>query len=177
MKTKEQLIPEINRLVKTNFLNSGRYKYLAHTLNNIIEDNEEIKIISTGKYIKKDINILSTNKRVLIVNTGITPQRDEIRIDKINSLMLQSRGIIPELHIVVSGTEFIIENITKGQEFINIVNEQMDNYKSFNIEINKTIEKDITDKIERLEELHKEGVLTDYEFSTKKMELLEKLKK
>ena len=33
------------------------------------------------------------------------------------------------------------------------------------------------DKIERLAELYREGVLTEYEFATKKMELLEKLKK
>lgn len=38
-------------------------------------------------------------------------------------------------------------------------------------------EADIIDKVEKLAQLHKEGILTDYEFSTKKMELLEKLKK
>lgn len=53
----------------------------------------------------------------------------------------------------------------------------MNNYKSFKIEINKTVEKDVTDKIEKLATLHKEGELTDYEFAMKKMELLEKLKK
>lgn len=177
MKTKEQLQTEINNLVKINFLNSGRYKYLAHTLNNIIEDDEDIKIICTGKYNNKQLEILSTNKRILMVNSGIVPQRSEIRIEKINSLILQSKGITTSLHIIVSGTEFIIENISKCQEFMNIVNEQINNYKSFKIEINRTTEKDITDKIQRLAELHKEGILTDYEFSTKKMELLEQLKK
>ena len=41
-------------------------------------------------------------------------------------------------------------NRGKSHEFMNIANEQRENYKSFKIEINKTIEKDITDKIEQL---------------------------
>ena len=38
-------------------------------------------------------------------------------------------------------------------------------------------EETIEDKIKKLAELHKDGILTDYEFATKKIELLEKIKK
>lgn len=38
---------------------------------------------------------------------------------------------------------------------MNIVNEQINNYKSFKIEVNKTVEKDIMGKTERLAELQK----------------------
>lgn len=73
----------------------------------------------------------------------------------------------------------VIENVPKSDVsiFINKVNEQIDNYRNFSVEINQNIEKDITDKIKKLGELHKEKVLTDYEFSMKKMELLDKFKK
>ncbi len=45
------------------------------------------------------------------------------------------------------------------------------------IEHRYTVEKTIEDKIKELGKLYKEGLLTEYEFATKKMELLEKLKK
>lgn len=177
MKTKEQLLKEINTLVKINFFNSGRYKYLAHTLNDTIENDEEIKIVCSGICNNKKMEILCTNKRILMVNTGIVPQRKEIRIDKVDSLQLTSKVLSTALHITTTGTDYIIENLTNCQEFMNIVNKEMNNYKSFNIEVNKTVEKDITDKIEKLAELYKDGILTEYEFETKKMELLENLKK
>lgn len=45
------------------------------------------------------------------------------------------------------------------------------------IEHRYTVEKTIEDEIKELGKLYKEGLLTEYEFATKKMELLEKLKK
>lgn len=177
MKTEKQLYNEISNLVKIGFLNNGRYKYLSYTLKDSIQDDEDIKIICSGKYKNKQLEILSTNKRIIMVNTGIMPERNEISIEKIDSMQLESKGLFIALHINVGSTKFIIENLSNYQEFMNVVNEQMNNYKSFKIEINKTVEKDVTDKIEKLAELHKEGILTEYEFATKKMELLESLKK
>lgn len=177
MKTEKQLYTEIKNLVKVNFLNNGRYKYLAYTLKNTIQDDEEIKIISSGKFEGKQLEILVTNKRILMVNSGIVPERHEISIEKIEALQLETKGITTRLCINIAGNKFIIENLANYQNFMNIVNEQMNNYKSFKIEVNKTVEKDIMDKIERLAGLQKEGILTEYEFATKKMELLEQLKK
>lgn len=45
------------------------------------------------------------------------------------------------------------------------------------IEHRYTVEKTIEDEIKELGKLYKDGLLTEYEFATKKMELLEKLKK
>lgn len=177
MKTEQQLQQEISKLVKINFINRGRYTYLIHNLKNIIQDNEEIKAISSGKCNNKELEILITNKRILMVNSGIMPVRHEISIEKIDSLTYEIKNLKSFLHIVSGGVDFIIESISNAQEFMNIANEQMEKYKTFKIEINKTIEKDITDKIEKLAELYKEGILTEYEFATKKMELLEKIKK
>ena len=177
MKTREQIKEEISKIVKMNFFNSGRYKYLSYTLDNVIQDDENILIICAGKYNNKQLEVLCTNKRILMVNSGIVPERVEIRIDKIDSLSLESTGLSTKLRIHTTGADYIIEQLINCREFMNVVNEQIDNYKSFNIEINKNIEKDITDKIEKLAELYKDGILTEYEFSTKKMELLEQLKK
>ena len=176
MKKEQELLNEICALVKVNFFNKGRYKYLAHTLNNIIEDNEEIKIICSGIYNNKQLEVLCTSKRILMVNSGIVPQRHEISIEKIEGLSLEGKGLSTNLHIIIGGKEFILQAVNNCQEFMNVVHEQMNNYKSLKININNTVEKDISDKIEKLSQLYKDGVLTEYEFNMKKMELLDKVK-
>ncbi len=130
MKKENQLLYEINSLVKVNFFNKGRFKYLAHTLNSVIEDDEEIKIICSGRNDNKQLEILCTNKRILMVNSGILPQRNEIRIENIEAITLESKGLLTKLHIIIAGKEFIIENMTDYQNFMNIVNEQINNYKN-----------------------------------------------
>ena len=177
MKSEKTILNEISNLVEMNFLNKGKYKYFAHILSEMMLDNEEIKIICLGKCNDKQQEVFCTNKRIFVLNNSIMPQTKVINIEKIDSLQIENKGLFRRLHIVYGGTEFIIDNLTESQKFISTVNEQQDNYKSFKVEINKTVEKDILDKIEKLAELYKDGVLTEYEFSTKKMELLEQLKK
>lgn len=176
MKKENELLYEINSLVKVNFFNKGRFKYLAHTLNNIIEDDEEIKIICSGRYDNKQLEILCTNKRILMVNSGIVPQRTEISIEQIEALSLEGKGLSINLHIIVGGKDFILQGVTNCQEFMNVVHEQMNNYKHLRINIKNTVEKEITDKIEKLSQLYQDGILTEYEFETKKKELLDKVK-
>ena len=178
MKNKKEIETQIKGVL-------GNYKLL--TLNNIafylekvIQDDEEIKAFVFGVYENEKMNLLTTNKRVIIFKVGIIKSSQiEIPIEKINSIA-QSRGFMSgEIHIWDSSSKISLTKVPINliDNFVKATNEQINNYKSFKIEVNKTIEQDITDKIEKLAGLHKEGILTDYEFSTKKMELLEKLKK
>lgn len=149
-------------------------------LSEILQADEDIIAFAIGKYQNKNMNVLTTNKRVIIFNKSfIKCTQIEIPIEKITSIAQNIGLIYGEIHIWDSSSEILIDKIPIKQvkQFVKLTNEQMNNYKSFKIEINKTVEKDITDKIERLAELHKEGILTEYEFATKKMELLESLKK
>lgn len=155
-------------------------KRIYNYINEMIRENEEVVALVNGTYEGKDMYLLATNKRIIIFNKGwLSSTQVEIPIEKINSIG-QSKGIVfGEIHIWDSSSKIVITNVHKNDiaKFVKIANEQMDNYKSFKIEVNKTTERDTVDKIEKLAELHKEGTLTDYEFATKKMELLDNLKK
>lgn len=155
-------------------------KRIYNYINEMIRENEDVVALVNGAYEGKNMYLLATNKRIIIFNKGLLSSTQvEIPIEKINSIG-QSKGIIfGEIHIWDSSSKIVITNVHKNDidKFVKIANEQMDNYKSFKIEVNKTTERDTMDKIEKLAELHKEGTLTDYEFATKKMELLDNLKK
>lgn len=153
---------------------------IAKYLKEILQENEEIVAYATGVYDGKRMNLLTTNKRVIIFNKGlIRVTQVEIPIEKINSIGKYKGLISGKIHIWDSSSKIEINNVPKKQiePFVNATNQQINNYKSFKIEVNNITEKDIADKIDKLAELHKEGVLTDYEFTMKKMELLEKIQK
>lgn len=155
-------------------------KKIYNYINEMIRENEEVVALVNGAYEGKNMYLLATNKRIIIFNKGwLSSTQVEIPIEKINSIG-QSKGIVfGEIHIWDGSSKIVITNVHKNDiaKFVKIANEQMDNYKSFKIEVSKTTERDTVDKIEKLAELHKEGTLTDYEFATKKMELLDNLKK
>lgn len=152
-------------------------------LNDIIDEREDIIYFTGGTYEKQYYNIFITNKRVIFLSSILLNTAQlQISIEKINSISKTKGLIVSKIKIwdgsgSITGVE--IERVPTGDAtiFVNKVNEQINNYKSFSIEVNKTVEKDIMDKIEKLSELYKDGVLTEYEFATKKLELLEKLKK
>ena len=52
----------------------------------------------------------------------------------------------------------------------------MELHKSIDINITKVAEKDVADKIAKLKVLYDDGVLSEYEFNMKKIELLDKSK-
>lgn len=154
---------------------------VVQELNKILLENEAVTYFVTGVYEKKQNVIFITNKRlILIENIILNKGGQQVPIENISSISKERGLIVGKIKIINnSGKEMLIEKVSTSEIdiFIKKVNEQKENYKSFNIEVNKTVERDITDKIEKLAELYKDGVLTEYEFATKKMELLEKLKK
>ena len=173
---------EIDKRIKKilGYYKLTNQKIINQYLSQILQEDEDIVAFAVGTYQNKKMNLLTTNRRVIIFNKGIIKcTQVEIPIEKINSIG-QHRGIfMGEIHIWDSSSKISIKSVpaTQIELFVNSTNDQINNYKSFKIEVNRTVESDITDKIQKLAELHKEGLLSDYEFSTKKMELLEKLKK
>lgn len=154
---------------------------VVQELNNMLMENEEVVYFVSGAYEKKVNVIFVTNKKIILIDNVILNKGvQQVPMESISSISKERGVLLGKIKIINnSGKEMLIENVSTSEIdiFIKKVNEQKENYKSFNIEVNKTVERDITDKIEKLSELYKEGVLTEYEFATKKMELLEKLKK
>jgi len=173
----DKRIEELKRINPKNKCPRGT----VQELNSLLMENEEVIYFVSGDYEKRHNNIFITNKRLILIDKVAMNKRQlQIPIENISSISKEAGFAVGNVKIMNNlGKEVFIENINMVEidVFIHKINEQQENYKSFKIEVNKTVEKDIMDKIERLAELYREGVLTEYEFATKKMELLEKLKK
>lgn len=127
----------------------------------------------------KNLYVFLTNKKIIFLDKNTFNINERvILLDKIDNISQEKKIFNSDIYIATNSSKLIISNVNKeeGRVFVNKVNNEMENYKTFSIQINKTVERDITDKIDKLAQLYKEGVLTEYEFATKKMELLDKLK-
>lgn len=202
MKSIVEVERNLRKIVGDNKVSSK--KTIIKYLSGILQENEEILAFAQGTYQKDRVNnkskrrrspttnknveiygymrmnLITTNKRVIIFNKQLTKVTQiEIPIERLEAINYCKGFLYGEIHISNSNFCISINRILKQfvEPFVNTTNKQMENYKSFKIEVNQTVERDITDKIEKLAELHKEGILTEYEFAIKKMELLEKLKK
>lgn len=150
-------------------------------LNNTLSPDEKILYFTGGTYGSKYYNIFVTNRRVVFISSiAFNVEQFQIPIEKISSISTV-KGL-PTSNIKIwdgsaIGVEIYQVKSKQATVFVNKVNEQLENMKTFSIQVNKNIERDTLDKIEKLSELYKDGVLTEYEFNMKKMELLEKLKK
>lgn len=161
-------------------------RFLAKVYDEIPKD-EEIKYFSKGvipgntaskKASEQTIQsyIFVTNKRVLVISDVIIKN---VLIGKISSISTGGSTNYSWISLNITGSkEMVIGGLGKNNLFNlkNIINQEMENYKNINIQINQTTNKDAADQIARLNALYKDGILTDYEFAIKKMEILDRVK-
>jgi len=156
------------------------YKKAAKHLQTILLEGEKIEGATCGNPYKnsyrKDTYIV-TNKRFIDYSFGLFNEgRNEIPIEKISSVCY-SKGILSGyVEINDSGHKLIIYNTPKKetQPFMDAINKQINNYKTVKIEYTTTKEVNVADQIEKLAGLYKEGLLTEYEYSVKKKQLLDR---
>ena len=172
-------LTDLNYKVKNKMPKKYRlYKFLLELSKNLLKD-EEI-IFFTEITLSENINfskgfLYITNKRILIKTKKY---EKNISLEKISSV--DSGKIMRNnwLKINDNSTTIQLNNIPKQD--INKVKEEInkgtEKHKNISINITQTTEKDISDKIARLKVLFEEGVLTEYEFNMKKLELLDKIK-
>lgn len=173
----ELTLTEINPKVK-NLLSKNKnklYKIIYELLQNFTEDEQieyftcSEKLVSMyGFNTKVNCFVYCTNKKIII-------ESDTLKIlhyEKINSIENNKRNIIIKDNI----ESITLQNMNK-EDVVRLkqeINKQMELHKSVDINITKVTQRDITDKIARLRSLYEDGVLTEYEFNMKKLELLDK---
>ncbi len=167
-----QKIEELN--VKLNALNSKL------TSKKIVNVYESIKLLIDNLILGEDVlywTMTSSNDRIYITNKKIILMQETtikyIMIEKINSIKKTGSK---DIEIYDSAEKNIINFLyaKDRDDFTKIVIEEMEKHKNVSININQVSEKDIVDKIAKLKALYDEGILTEYEFNMKKMELLDK---
>ena len=165
----EIFIAQLNIRPKKNI----EIKKLAEYIDSIIMPNEEILAIASEKSTYNVFNIL-TDKR--IIQKGILSNElvKVLPIEKINTICQNGNIVFTDNILLILDTSEI------ATEFTNIINQKISSYQTLGQTIkieNKIItEETIASQIKKLSDLHDSRILTDYEFSIKKQELLEKMK-
>lgn len=148
-----------------------------HYLSTILQVDEEIKCAI--KYARADMHginskMICTNKRLIFFYTGLFGNSNSsIFIEKIDSIETNTNSI----HIHYGSNTKSLYQLSSDDtiKFSNIINEQIDSYKTIKIQTTQITEENFIDQISRLADLYKNGTLTEYEFSMKKQELLNKI--
>lgn len=155
----------------------GTKKEIAF-LPEVLNEDENIKALTSGFLDGNTWLIVCTNKRIVFLDKGMIfgLKQVEIPIDKINSIG-QKRGLIlGEIHIQDGASNRKIESVSKETiaPFIEAVNKEIENYKnSLRGNSNQTqANTSVADEIIKLKSLVDAGVLTQEEFDTKKRQLL-----
>jgi histidyl-tRNA synthetase len=162
---KLELKPESNKNIKI----------IAQYLENIIMPNEEVLavLVNSHEVMFGTYFIIVTNKRVILKSkfNGIeimTP------LDKVQTVM--QNGTIAN----VNGNGINLHSVEKANKIVSLINKQVSSTQTVSETIkieNKIVtEESITSQLQKLSSLHDAKVLTDYEYSIKKQELLDKMK-
>ena len=108
-------------------------------LNESMQENEKVLYFTSGSCEKKFYNVFVTNKKVILLSS-ILLQKEQLQvpIEKISSISANTGFIFGRIQIWDgSSSSVIVEKVTNNdaKKFVNKVNEQINNYKSFKIEI------------------------------------------
>lgn len=176
MKSKEVIHKEILALVpKVNIMTKGKYQYMAYLLDNVIDDDEELKMVVSGLYEKKIVDVICTNRRIIISGSGIAVRRVDIQISEITNMKMEMTLKDSYIKIFSKGGDFIL-GIGDKQKFMNVVNEQIkknnENQNKSNVTINNITTSSGADEILKYKSLLDQGIITQEEFDKKKKELL-----
>lgn len=172
-------LKEINSDIRVSDFNIYSYYEELYDLLKHLVNEEEISffmnVMIEDKVSKNNIEacIYITNKKILTIQKSRRNSKT-IPFEKIDSIETGATWLMindgsTTLKIVSSSKQSLRrlrEEINKG----------MENHKNISIHMTQTTERDVADKIARLQVLYEEGVLTEYEFNMKKMELLDKVK-
>ena len=148
-------------------------KQVAQYLENILMPNETILAIECGGNTFATVYAIVTDYRVIFENKKngveiITP------IEKVQSVM--QNGTV----VNVNGNWINLESMEKASRITNLINREISSKKTveqvIKIENKVVTEESITSQLKKLSDLHDSKVLTDYEYSVKKQELLNKMK-
>lgn len=146
-------------------------KNVAKYLENIVMPNEKILAVESAWCLLGTNFAIVTDKRVIFENKGndiMTP------IEKIETVI--QNGTV----VTVNKNWIELLSGDKASKIVNLINKQVSSIQTvgqaIKIENKIVTEETITSQLKKLSDLHDAKVLTDFEYSMKKQELLDKIK-
>ncbi|MBP5591700.1 PH domain-containing protein [bacterium] len=181
MRTLESIQEEIKNLDGTVDLlemtkATNTSKEVKH-LPEILEDEEQIKYLTSGFMSGTTWLIVCTQKRIILLDYGMFfgVKQSEMALDKINSVSYKIGLFFGSIEIWHGGAKMIIENCPKPtvKHFVDAVNLAIKELKNTETSEAKASNQDDTiAKLEKLAALKEKGILTEEEFAQQKAKIL-----
>lgn len=184
MRSLESIQKEIESLGEVDLF--GTSKEVSH-LPEILQDDENIKYLTSGMMDGTTWLIVCTQKRIILVDYGMFfgVKQSEMPLENVNSVSYQTGLIFGSIEIWHGGARMLIENCEKKtvKPFCDAVNAAIKKLKSpsqkqnLNPQVQTKNQKsssteDFINQLERLAALKEKGILTDEEFAEQKVRIL-----
>lgn len=190
MRSLKSIQKEIESLGEVDLF--GTSKEVSH-LPEILQDDENIKYLTSGMMDGTTWLIVCTQKRIILVDYGMFfgVKQSEMALENVNSVSYQTGLIFGSIEIWHGGARMLIENCEKKtvKPFCDAVNAAIKKLKSPSQEQNQnprvqtknqnavqnqktSSTEDFISQLERLAALKEKGILTDEEFAEQKARIL-----
>lgn len=175
MRTLESIQEEINTLGDVDLF--GTSKEVSH-LPEILEDDENIKYLTSGIVDGTTWLVVCTQKRILFIDYGFLfgVKQSEMALESVNSISYKTGLFFGSIEIWHGGAKMLIDNCQKNtvKPFVDAVNSAIKELKNTSIQPaeSKSGGDDAVSKLEKLAALKEKGILTDEEFATQKAKIL-----
>lgn len=175
MRTLESIQEEINALGDVDLF--GTSKEVSH-LPEILEDDENIKYLTSGIVDGTTWLVVCTQKRILFIDYGFLfgVKQSEMALENINSISYKTGLFLGSIEIWHGGAKMLIDNCQKNtvKPFVDAVNAAIKELKNSSVQSgeSKSGGDDVVSKLEKLAALKEKGILTDEEFATQKAKIL-----
>lgn len=140
-----------------------------------LQDHETIHAVTVGVEDKKRQVIVCTNSRLLLVEAGLVGKGCKtIALDKVSSVSTKQGMVLAEMKFTTSNGEIEIDNVIQGDEemFAGVVRQLMDAPAAQEPSAPAQAGGVDTDQLQKLADLHAQGILTDDEFAAAKAKAL-----
>jgi hypothetical protein len=176
--SKEELKSEYKRIADKvgddQFFTRKELNYLPQ----VLMDDEQVIAFSSGMMDGNTWLVVLTNIRIIFLDKGMLfgLKQTAIPLGKINSISGKTGIIFGTISIADGSSTHNITNVPKKtvKPFTNLVENEIRNYASGNTDNRKNVSSndDDMDKIRKLSELMRDGIITEDEFNKKKKMLL-----
>lgn len=145
-------------------------KYIANYLEDKLLPNEKVLGATDISSLGSHTSSVVTDKRVFFKGSGL----------EIINLMENIKTVKQNGYLVYVNDNFVQVPLDQVSKLTDLINKQIASTQTvketIKIENKIVTEETVSSKIKKLSDLHDAGVLTDYEFSIKKQELLDKMR-
>lgn len=163
-----------NAMIEKHNMTTMNNDHAKNSILNKLDPHETVIAATQGFTLKKSIYLAATNRHVMLLESdsiGFDSSVQTIPLDKISSLKADRGRLMGEVKITTSNEEIAVEKVfgDEAQSFVNALNQYLN--RPADTPAQAEASSGVND-LAKLADLHKQGILTDAEFSAAKAKAL-----